>query len=246
MNNKVVYYHGCFANYYNPDAGKALVSILKRNDIDIIVPEQKCCGMPMMANGNPAGAKKNFDYNARMLAEAAAPGYDIITSCPSCNMMLKKEGLPFFDSADARFISERIYDASEYIYKLYLEGKLNTDFGEIPLRVFYHNPCHLRVQNITDVPVALLKLIPGVEVVKVNTNCCGMGGSYGMKKQNHTRSVEIAQKLWNEIKAANVDAAVTECGGCGLQIVAGTGIRVIHPLVLLNDAYVKGDARKAA
>jgi hypothetical protein len=40
--------------------------------------------------------------------------------------------------------------------------------------------------------------------------------------------------------------AVTECGGCGLQISSGTGLAIIHPLILLNDAYTKTNARKAA
>jgi len=246
MTDKVVYYHGCFANYYNPDAGKSVVSVFKKNNIEVIVPEQKCCAIPMMANGNPEGARKNFDFNARMLAEAAAPGYDIITTCPSCNMMIKREGLNFFDSKDARFVAERVYDAGEYLYQMHLEGKLNENFGEIPLKVFYHNPCHFKVQGITEVPVALIRLIPGVEVVKVNTNCCGMGGSYGMKKINRTRSVEIAQKLWDEVKNSEAEVAMTECGGCGLQINAGTGMKVIHPIVLLNDSYKKYEARKAA
>jgi glycerol-3-phosphate dehydrogenase subunit C len=246
MSEKVVYFHGCFTNYYNPDVGKALVSILKKNDIEIIVPEQKCCGMPMMANGAMEGAKKNFNFNIDHLAEAAAPGYPILTNCPSCNMMLKREGLPFFDSEKARFVSEHLIDAGEYLYNLHLQGRLNTNFREMPLKVFYHNACHFKVQNILEKPIALLKLIPGLEIVGVNTNCCGMGGSYGMKKINHKRSVEIAQKLWDGIKATDAEVAATECGGCGLQISAGTGMRVVHPLVLLNDAYVASDARKAA
>ncbi|OGP64052.1 MAG: hypothetical protein A3K22_04175 [Deltaproteobacteria bacterium RBG_16_42_7] len=73
-----------------------------------------------------------------------------------------------------------------------------------------------------------------------------MSGSYGMKEINYERSVEIGQKVWNEVKSIEVDIAVTECGGCGLQIKAGTGIRVVHPLVLLNDAYMQTDASKVA
>ena len=63
MADKLVYYHGCFANYYNPDMGKSLVEVMERNGFEVIVPEQKCCGMPQMANSAVDAAKKNYDFN---------------------------------------------------------------------------------------------------------------------------------------------------------------------------------------
>jgi glycerol-3-phosphate dehydrogenase subunit C len=242
----LVYFHGCFANYYEPEMGKSLVEVMERNGFDVIAPEQKCCGMPMMANSNRPGAKKNFDFNVKSLARAAAPGYDIITTCPSCNEMLRREGTHLFDSEEARFVSSRMYDASEYLVRLHREGRLNTNFGEIKLKVFYHNPCHLKVQGLTEESLTLLKLIPGIDVVGTNMNCCGMGGSYGMKKINFDRSSSIAGKVWVEAKASGAQVAVTECGGCGLQIQAGTGLRIIHPIVLLNQAYKSSEALNAA
>jgi len=29
----------------------------------------------------------------------------------------------------------------------------------------------------------------------------------------------------------------TECGGCGLQIEAGTGMKILHPMVILKQAH---------
>ncbi|MCX5831154.1 MAG: heterodisulfide reductase-related iron-sulfur binding cluster [Deltaproteobacteria bacterium] len=237
MANKIIYFTGCFSNYYSPAMGKALVHVMEKNGFEVIVPDQKCCGMPMMANGNLAGASKNYNYIVKSLKEAAFPDSDIVTTCPSCNMMLRKEGLPFFDSEEARFVADHIYDAGEYLWRLHGEGRLNTDFNAMPLKVFYHNPCHLKVQNIIDAPVRLLQLIPGLTIVKTNINCCGMGGSYGMKKVNFARSTAIAGKVWEEAKASGAEIAVTECGGCGLQIEAGTGMKVVHPMELLSRAY---------
>jgi glycerol-3-phosphate dehydrogenase subunit C len=245
VTKKIVYYTGCFADYYGPDIGKSFVEVMEKNGFEVIVPDTKCCGMPQMANSNLSGAKKNFDFNVKALAKAAQPGYDILSTCPSCNMMLRREGLPFFDSEEARFVSKNVYDACEYLLRLHGQGKLNTNFGELRLRVYYHNPCHLRVQNLT-AAVDLMKMVPGIEVVGVNLNCCGMGGSYGMKIQNFERSQEIASKVWNEVKTANVDVVVTDCGGCGLQVQAGTGAKIMHPLMVLNQSYKAFKAREAA
>ncbi|MBI5441838.1 MAG: hypothetical protein HY900_11585 [Deltaproteobacteria bacterium] len=236
MSRHIVYFTGCFADYYGPEIGRSFVEVMERNGLRAIVPETKCCGMPQMANSNLEGARKNFEANVRALAEAAAPGHDVLTTCPSCNLMLRREGLPFFDGPEARFVSERVYDACEYLSRLHRSGRLNTDFGPLDVRVFYHNPCHLKVQEIRDA-VDLLGLIPGLELAGANTACCGMGGSYGMKKQNYDRSVAIAGKVWAEVRASRADVVVTDCGGCGLQVQAGTGAVVRHPLALLNEAY---------
>ncbi len=129
MTNRVVYFTGCFADYYGPDIGKSFVEVMEKNGFEVIVPDTKCCGMPQMANSNLSGARKNFDFNVKTLAKAAKPGYDILTTCPSCNMMLRREGLPFFDSEEARFVAKNVYDASEYLLRLHNQGKMNTNFG---------------------------------------------------------------------------------------------------------------------
>ncbi len=237
LNRKIVYYSGCFANYYAPETGEALVRIMERNGFEVILPDQKCCGMPMMANLNKKGAEQNAKYNVKSLAEAAADGLDIITTCPSCHFMLHKGYIDFFDSDEARFVAQHLHFVDNYLLALHREGQLSTDFKEMPLSVVYKVPCHLKVQNIVKEPVELLKLIPGLSVVKVNATCCGMGGSYGMKKVNYDMGVEMAANLWEEVKEAQPDKAVTECGGCRLQIEAGTGVETVHPLVLLEEAY---------
>ena len=111
MTEEVVYFSGCYANYYDPRIGQAFVEVMQTNDIDVLVAEPKCCGMPMMSNGNLKGAKRNFDEIVHSLSQMAAPGLDIVTTCPSCSLMLKKEGLPFFDSEEARFVSSRVVNA---------------------------------------------------------------------------------------------------------------------------------------
>ena len=119
MVERVVYYPGCFANYYDPEIGKALIEVMRINGIEVIVPDWVCCGMPMLANGNLKGAAKNVKFNLESLSKAASPGYKIITTCPSGNLMLRKECLTFFDSDEARFVSENIYDAGEFLFKLH-------------------------------------------------------------------------------------------------------------------------------
>lgn len=244
MTERVVYFSGCYANYYDPRIGEAFVEVMEANGIEVLIAEQKCCGMPMMANGNAKGAKKNFDRIVQSLSRLAAEGLGIITTCPSCSFMLKKEGLPFFDGEEARFVSSRVLNAPEYLLRLLRQGRLKTTFGETPLKVLYHSPCHLKIQGIRSEPVELLELIPGVEVCQAVDDCCGMGGSFGMKAAHYDLSVKIAGKFWGAIEEAEVDRVATECGTCMLQIEARQDTKkAVHPIVLMNEAY-KSATRK--
>ena len=64
-----------------------------------------------------------------------------------------------------------------------------------------------------------------------------MGGAYGYEKVNYELSKDIADKTYSEIKENPTDRLVTDCGGCKLQIEAGTGHKVDHPIILVKEAY---------
>ena len=48
---KVVYFHGCSTQYYEPRIGKAAVQVLELNGFEVIIPKQNCCGLPLLSNG---------------------------------------------------------------------------------------------------------------------------------------------------------------------------------------------------
>lgn len=236
-NKKVAFYIGCFANYYYPEVGKATVKVLRKNGIEIVVPDQVCCGLPMIAKGNTKGAYKNMEHNTKMLSRLVSDGYAIITTCSSCGLMIKRDYPRLLGSEKAKLVSRSIFHITEYLLELFKEGGLNTEFRHIPQTVFYHTPCHLRAQETGNVTIKMLRLIPGITIKKISNECCGMGGAYGYEKVNYELSKDIARKLYSEIRENPTDRIVTDCGGCKLQIEAGTGVKVDHPIILLQDAY---------
>ncbi len=86
---KVAYFVGCSARYYVPDVGKAAVEVLQRNGIEVHIPEQKCCGMPPLLEGDRELALELAGFNLERLAESVKDGYDIVCSCPTCGFALK-------------------------------------------------------------------------------------------------------------------------------------------------------------
>ncbi len=237
VNKKIAYYTGCFANYYYPEVGKAVVKVLHKNGVEIIVPDQVCCALPMIAKGNIREAYKNMEYNLRKLGKAVEDGYAIISTCTSCQLMIKRDYIKLIGSQQAEKVAQNIYLFSEYMVKLKDMDKLNTDFQSIHQTVFYHTPCHLRAQEIDSPTIKLLQLIPDIIIKHISQECCGMGGAYGNEKINYQLSKEIASKLYSEIEDHPTDRIVTDCGGCKLQIESGTGLKVDHPIILINEAY---------
>ncbi len=84
----------------------------------------------------------------------------------------------------------------------------------------------------------MLRLISGITISKISNECCGMGGAYGYEKVNYELSKDIACKLCSEVRGNPTDRIVTDCGGCKLQIEAGTGVMVDHPIILVKEAYL--------
>jgi glycerol-3-phosphate dehydrogenase subunit C len=234
---KVAYFTGCFADYYYPEVGEATMAVMKRNGIEIVVPDQVCCGLPMMAKGNRKDAFRNMKQNAEELARLVADGYSVITTCSSCGLFLKRDSPHFIDTAEAHLISDHLYHFSEYLLKLHEMGELDTRFRRVDQTVFYHTPCHMRVQQIGHPSAKLLELIPGTVVKHISELCCGQSGAYGYEKKNYKLSREIAAGLFEEIKQHPADRIVDDCGGCRLQIQSGTNTPVDHPVIVLREGY---------
>jgi len=235
-NKKVALFVGCFANYYYPEVGMAALEVLQKNDVDVIVPDQVCCGLPMMAKQNSKGTYKNMIYNAAKLQQKVAEGYVILTTCSSCSLFMKRNYV-LYGNEDAVCVANNTYHFSEYLLKLYKAGSMQTGFQTVSESVFYQTPCHLRAIRIGQPTIEILRLVPGIILKHISDQCCGMGGAYGFDKAHYRVSCEIGKTLTKQILASSVDRVVTDCGGCKLQIEAYCGCAAEHPLLLLQEAY---------
>jgi glycerol-3-phosphate dehydrogenase subunit C len=108
---KVAYFAGCTAQFLFPQVAKAAVEVLEHNGIEVYYPEQKCCGMPPMLEGDRRFTFEIAAFNLQQLGEAVDAGYDVVCSCPTCGYTLKNlltEGTYF--SAGCGYIGEAEID----------------------------------------------------------------------------------------------------------------------------------------
>jgi Fe-S oxidoreductase len=83
----------------------------------------------------------------------------------------------------------------------------------------------------------LLRLIPGLTLQRIERGCSGMAGSFGMKRQNYRTSLRAGWGLISELRSPTLQAGVTECSACKIQMEQGTSKPTIHPIKLLALAY---------
>ena len=90
----------------------------------------------------------------------------------------------------------------------------------------------------------LIKMIPGVDLVILDSQCCGIGGTYGFKVENYGISQKIGNSLFSQIEDANADYVVCDCATCKMQLEKSTQARVMHPLSILAEAIDVEETRR--
>ncbi len=234
---RVAYFVDTYANYNDPDLGRAVVEVLERNDFEVVVPDQIGSGLPAITYGSLDRARKIAERNVKSLAEVVKDGVKIVCSSPSAALALRDEYLDLLDSDEARIVAENTYEIGEFLLELYERGELDTGFEEIEGVYAYHAPCHLKALGKGLPLVELLRKVLGLDVRVLETGCCGLAGSFGFKKDYYDQSMEIGEELFEEVRKSGAETVLTDCETCKLQIEHGSGVNVIFPIKLLRQAY---------
>ncbi|OYP35184.1 anaerobic glycerol-3-phosphate dehydrogenase subunit C [Rhodopirellula sp. MGV] len=235
---KVLYFVDHYANYHDPDIGRALAEVLQQNGIGLYVPtSQSGSGMARITAGDLKGARRIGRRNLRLLAEAIRSGYTVVATEPSAVLCLKHEYPNLFDDEDAYLVAKHSYEACDFLVELNREGKLDRSLNEVPVHFAYHRPCHLRVLDPDLAAVQLLNLIPGLDVDHVEGGCSGMAGTWGLQRRNYRNSLRIGWPMISAMRSSGIPIASTECSACKMQIEHAAGMRTVHPIKLLAYAY---------
>jgi glycerol-3-phosphate dehydrogenase subunit C len=236
----VAYFHGCSTNYYEPWLGELTVKVLEHNGCRVLIPRgQTCCGLPLQSNGDFVAARSAARALVKTLLPYAEAGYDIVATSTSCGLMLKREYGEILDLNDADFklVASRMWDICEYLLHLHEQGELKTDFQPLALKVPYHAPCQQKGHGIGKPALDLFALIPGLTVTEMTHVCCGIAGTYGLKKEKYQIAMDVGAPLFADIQATDPDLCACDSETCRWQITHGTGVKSVHPVEVLARAY---------
>jgi glycerol-3-phosphate dehydrogenase subunit C len=247
---KVVYFHGCSTNYYEPSVGKAAVMVLERNGYEVIVPQQNCCGLPMLNNGEFPAAANLYRNNLKFLLPYADKGIPIVGTSTSCVLVLREEAAEMLDldSDDTHRLTSALWDMSEFLRELKDRDELNTEFSDVDLVLPYHVSCQARAHRMGRPSLDVMALIPGLDIREGDAKCCGLAGTYGYKAEKYDIAMKVGEDAFRFVKAQGEGApyVMSDSEICRWQLEHGTHKKGRAPVEILAAAYGMYDLEKRA
>jgi glycolate oxidase iron-sulfur subunit len=241
---RVGFVSGCVMSVLFGETNSASVRLLNRAGFDVVTPpEQGCCGALYAHGGNledaRAAARRNIAVFEREKLDA------IIINAAGCGSTLKEYGHLLRDdpiwAARATAFSGKVKDLVEWLEQFPI-GNWQSAIDN-PLRVTYHDACHLaHAQRITHPPRQLVRAIAGANFVELPESdvCCGSAGSYNLTEPEMAERLQ-RRKVENILKSG-ARIVVTTNPGCLLQMQAGlrkagaNDVEVVHIADYLDRA----------
>jgi FAD/FMN-containing dehydrogenase/Fe-S oxidoreductase len=230
-----------FTSYTEPHIGRAAIGLLQAAGWNVRLADTGCCGRSALSKGLVDEAAAKARAMVRSLARTTEPGSPIVGCEPSCLFTLRDEHLSMLrDNPDVQGVAARVQQVEELLSEAIDDGRLvlAEDSWLAGRRMVFHGHCHQKAEVGTAATVALLRRIPGVELVELDAGCCGMAGSFGYEAEHYEVSMTVGRdRLFPAIEAEGADTVVAATGtSCREQIFSGTERHAWHPVELIEQA----------
>jgi glycolate oxidase iron-sulfur subunit len=237
---------GCVQSVFFSHVNAATVRVLAAEGCRVALPAgQGCCGALSLHAGREqeaqAFARRAIDVFEKEAVDA------VVVNAAGCGSAMKEYGHLLRGDAlyaeRAQRFSEKVRDVTELLAELPARAPRHP----LALRVAYHDACHLaHAQRIRKQPRALLRAIPGVELVEIAEpeSCCGSAGIYNIVEPGPAR--ELGERKARRVRETAAAVLVTTNPGCMVQLRTALGREgrplPVHHLVELLDASIRGAA----
>jgi glycolate oxidase iron-sulfur subunit len=228
---------GCVQRVFFADVHRATIATLAAEGFEVYAPRlPNCCGALELH----AGAEDGAIARARKTIAAFDDVDYVVTSAAGCGSAMKDYG-DLIEDAPARLFSGKVRDVSELLAAV----EPRTARGPVPLRVAYHDACHLaHAQGIREEPRSLLRAIPELELLEVAVEpqiCCGSAGIYNLVAPE--AAAELGARKAANLLETGAEAIAAGNPGCAAQIdlhlrEAGQELPIYHPVELLWRSIV--------
>ncbi len=236
---------GCVQQVFFSHVNAATARVLAAEGCEVITPEgQPCCGALMVHSG--------LDQQAAAMARTIIDMFEranvetIVINAAGCGSTMKEYGELLRDdpayAERARAFTSKCKDITEILCELAPVALRHP----LPLRIAYHDACHLRhAQGIYQQPRDLLARIPQLEIAEIAepSLCCGSAGVYNLLHPEPAQ--QLGDRKVTNLLATNAAALVSANPGCLLQLKSGLSRRgeaampTFHMVELL-DASIRG------
>jgi glycolate oxidase iron-sulfur subunit len=239
---RVGFLQGCVQRVFFHDVNVATVRVLAAEGFEVYAPRlPRCCGALLMHTGEEPEAV----HLARQTIAAFEDCGIVVVNAAGCGSAMKEyvhllEDDPAWSDRARRF-SEKVRDVSE----LLAEKTTVATRHPVPLRLAYHDACHLaHAQGVRSQPRALLREVPDLELLEPADweICCGSAGLYNILEPE--AADQLGRRKAQNLLATGAEAIAAGNPGCVLQIAThlealARPLPVYHPMQLL-DASITG------
>jgi glycolate oxidase iron-sulfur subunit len=215
MRGRVALLLGCVQRVFFSEVHRATIGVLAAEGYEVLCPElPDCCGALELHAGEEEQGMARAHATIAAFAELGEIDH-IVVNAAGCGAAMKEYGELLGTPAAVEF-SSRVRDVTE----LLAATPPVAPRGPLPLRVVYHDACHLaHAQGIRSAPRELLAGIPGLELLEVAAEpdvCCGSAGIYNLVQPR--MAAELGVRKARNLIASGAEAIAAANPGCAAQL----------------------------
>ena len=235
---------GCVQQVLDGDINLATIDVLTRNGVEVVIPDtQGCCGSLAwhIGEGDQARAMARVNLDAFPLDVDA-----IVSNAAGCGSGLRDYKLMFRGTPDedrAAAFAKKVCDASEFLDRL---GFTPPPALKRPLKVAYHDACHLaHAQGVRSAPRKLLRSVGNLTLLEVpdGDTCCGSAGTYNLDQPEI--AAELGGRKAKNVRSTGCDIVAAGNIGCMVQLRSHLGEQndtprvpgALHTMQVLQRCY---------
>jgi glycolate oxidase iron-sulfur subunit len=232
---RVALLQGCVQRVFFSGVHRATAEVMAAEGFEVLAPRlPSCCGALELHAGEEDAAMARARATISAFEELGQLDY-VITSAAGCGSAMKEYG-ELLDTDEARRFAGRVRDVTEVL----AETEPVAQRAPLPLRVVYHDACHLaHAQGVRDQPRELLRGVPELELLEVPAErevCCGSAGVYNLLQAD--AAAELGRRKALHVLDSGAQAVAAGNPGCAAQLdvhlrALGRPLPIHHPVELL-------------
>jgi glycolate oxidase iron-sulfur subunit len=233
---------GCVQRVFFADVHRATIASLAAEGFEVLAPRlPDCCGALELHAGEEEAAVARARATVTAFDELGELDH-VVVNAAGCGAAMKEYG-ELLGTPEAHGFAARVRDVAELLAAV----EPRAPRGPVPLRVAYHDACHLaHAQRLRSEPRALLRSIPELELIEVRAEsevCCGSAGVYNLTQPR--AAAELGARKAQHLIDTGAEAIAAGNPGCAAQLdlhlrALDHPIPIHHPVQLLWQSIAAG------
>jgi glycolate oxidase iron-sulfur subunit len=223
---------GCVQRVFYAQVQLATIRALAAEGFEVLAPPAPaCCGALEFHAGEEEAAAARAQETIAAFAGLGELDH-VVTTAAGCGSAMKEYG-DLLDTPAAHAFATSVKDVTEVLGSV----EPRAPRGPLPLRVAYHDACHLaHAQAVRSQPRELLRAIPELELLEVGIErdlCCGSAGVYNLLQPE--AAAELGARKAIHLLDTGAQAIAVANPGCAAQLDfhlrrLGRPLPIYHPI----------------